>query len=675
MTGTQERSPSAARELPSKQRNRVQIGAISPEIEGGRYPIKRVVDDTVEVEADIVVDGHNALAAVLLYKEESDADWSEVPMAHVLNDRWHGRFKVGRLGRWQYGISAWIDDFASWQRDLQKRVNAAQDVAVDLLIGLDLVKAAAAKAAAADRERFAGPMQSLGNKANIAEAIRVALSEELADLMRRNPDRGQASASKILEVVVDPKQAQFSSWYETFPRSCSPHPGQHGTLKDLIAHLPYIADMGFDVIYLPPIHPIGLKHRKGKNNNPTAQPGDVGSPWAIGAKEGGHKAIHPNLGTLDDFRKLVAQAKVFGISIALDIAFQCSPDHPYVTEHPEWFRMRPDNTIQYAENPPKKYQDIYPIEFASPAWEALWEELRSVVVYWIEQGVRIFRVDNPHTKDFSFWEWMIASVKRETPDAIFLAEAFTRPKLMSQLAKLGFTQSYTYFAWRNSKTELEEYLTTLTRTDLKEYFRPNFWPNTPDILNDYLQVGGPPAFKARLALAATLSSNYGIYGPAFELCEGQPVEIGSEEYLNSEKYEIRHWNLDSPHNLKHFIAQVNKIRRENAVLQSNNNLQFYAIDNESILCYGKHSDDLSEIIIVTVNLDPNWTQSGWIELPIEEFDLPPGRPYQVHDLLDNKRYLWSGSRNFVLLDPQVSPAHIFRLRRFQRTERDFDYFF
>ncbi|MCG6860185.1 MAG: alpha-1,4-glucan--maltose-1-phosphate maltosyltransferase [Chromatiaceae bacterium] len=663
-------------ELPAKSQSRVQISRVAPEIEGGRYPIKRVVDDIVDVAADIVVDGHNALAAVLLYKEETASKWSEVPMEHDINDRWRAQFKVIRIGRWQYTIEAWIDDFASWQRDLQKRVNAAQDVAVELLVGLSLVQKAAKSASGADKDVFSACIEAIGNKQNIAEAIRVSLSAELADLMRRHPDRQYASSYKeTLHVVVDPKQAQFSAWYECFPRSCSRFPGEHGTFNDLIARLPYIADMGFDVLYLPPIHPIGTTHRKGKNNNPAAEPGDVGSPWAIGSEEGGHKSVHPRLGTLADFRKLVAQAKVFGISVALDIAFQCSPDHPYVKEHPEWFRMRPDNTIQYAENPPKKYQDIYPIEFHSPAWEALWEELRSVVMYWVEQGVTIFRVDNPHTKDFSFWEWLIASVKKEAPEAIFLAEAFTRPKLMSQLAKLGFSQSYTYFAWRNSKWELEEYLTSLTTTELKEYFRPNFWPNTPDILNDYLQIGGPSAFKIRLVLAATLSSSYGIYGPPFELCDGMPVEIGSEEYMNSEKYEIRHWNLDEPHSLRHYIAQMNKVRRENVVLQSHSNLTFYPVDNESIICYGKHSDDLSEVIIVTVNLDPNWSQSGWLELPIDAFDLPPGKPYQVHDLLDNKRYLWNGSRNFVQLDPQTAPAHIFRLRRYQRSERDFDYFF
>lgn len=675
MSGKQGESGSTP-ELPAKLQSRVQISRVEPEIEGGRYPIKRVVDDTIDVTADIVVDGHNALAAVLRYKEETAAKWSEISMEHTINDSWQAQFKVGRLGRWQYTIEAWIDDFGSWQRDLQKRVNAAQDVSVELLIGLDLVKKSAKGRSGADKEAFSACIEAIGNKQNIAESIRVALSGELADLMQRYPDRQYASSYKeILEVVVDPKQAQFSAWYECFPRSCSPVPGEHGTFKDLIARLPYIADMGFDVLYLPPIHPIGTSHRKGKNNNPVCEPGDVGSPWAIGSEEGGHKAIHPQLGTLEDFRKLVAQAKVFGISVALDLAFQCSPDHPYVKEHPEWFRMRPDKTIQYAENPPKKYQDIYPLEFHSPAWEELWEELRSVVIYWVEQGVTIFRVDNPHTKDFSFWEWLIASVKQETPEAIFLAEAFTRPKLMSQLAKLGFSQSYTYFAWRNSKWELEEYLTSLTTTELKEYFRPNFWPNTPDILNDYLQVSGPPGFKIRLVLAATLSSNYGVYGPPFELCDGMPVELGSEEYMNSEKYEIRSWNLDEPHSLHYYIAQVNKIRRENVVLQSHSDLTFYPIDNESIICYGKHSDDFSEIVIVVVSLDPNWVQSGWLELPIQEFDLPPGRPYQVHDLLDNKRYLWNGSRSFVQLDPKTSPAHIFRLRRYQRSERDFDYYF
>ena len=657
-------------------RNRIQISAVQPEIDGGRYPVKRVIDDYLAVEADIVVDGHNALSASVLYRDDKESQWHEVPMEFLENDRWCAQFAVTRCGRWQYTIQAWIDEFKTWQRDLEKRVQADQNIDIDLQIGLNLIKNAKEAVSPADAQALARCIETLSHKRNRANAIRVALSQELADLMARNPDKRSLTwYGKELEIVVDPKLARFSTWYELFPRSCSPKPGKHGTFKDAINRLQYVAEMGFDVLYLPPIHPIGFTHRKGKNNSVTAEPGDVGSPWAIGNVEGGHKAIHPELGTLDDFRELVTAAENYGIAIALDLAIQCSPDHPYVKEHSEWFRMRPDNTIQYAENPPKKYQDIYPIEFENPAWSALWEELKGIVDFWIEQGVRIFRVDNPHTKDFSFWEWMIANVKQNYPDVIFLAEAFTRPKIMYQLAKLGFSQSYTYFAWRNSKWELTEYFKELTQTEVKEYFRPNLWPNTPDILNDYLQLGETAAFKTRLVLAATLGPSYGIYGPAFELCENTPAEINSEEYLNSEKYEIRHWDLDSPHSLKQFIAQVNRIRNQNVVLQSDSNLRFYPIDNEALICYGKHNDDCSEIIVVVANLDPNWVQSGWLELPIDEFGLSPEHPYQVHDLMDGKRYLWNSARNFVQLDPSKLTAHIFRIRRLQRSERNFDYYF
>lgn len=656
-------------------RGRIQISAVQPEIDGGRYPIKRVIDDHLTIEADIVVDGHNALSANVLYRDAKESHWHEVPMQPLKNDRWRTHFVVTRCGRWQYTIQAWIDEFKSWQHDLEKRVQAGQDVEIDLLIGVKLIKKGKKLASPADAEVLARCIETLSNKRNRAEAIRVALSDKLSNLMAHNPDKQSTTLyNKELEIVVDPKLARFSTWYELFPRSCSAKPGKHGTFKDVINRLQYVADMGFDVLYLPPIHPIGTAHRKGKNNSVKAEPNDVGSPWAIGSVDGGHKSIHSELGTLEDFRKLVTAAENYGIAIALDLAYQCSPDHPYVKEHPEWFKMRPDNTIQYAENPPKKYQDIFPIEFESPAWESLWEELKSIVDFWIEQGVRVFRVDNPHTKDFSFWEWMIASVKRNYPEVIFLSEAFTRPKLMYQLAKIGFSQSYTYFAWRNSKWELIEYFTELTQTEVKEYFRPNLWPNTPDILNEYLQVDGPAAFKVRLVLAATLGPSYGIYGPAFELCENEPLELNSEEYLNSEKYEIRHWDLNRPENLRHFIGQVNQVRNQTVVLQSDSNLRFYPIDNDAILCYGKHSDDYSEIIVVTVNLDPNWMQSGWLELPIHEFGISHEHPYQVHDLIDGKRYLWNTHRNFVQLDPKKGPAHIFRIRRFQRSERNFDYF-
>jgi starch synthase (maltosyl-transferring) len=432
--------------------------------------------------------------------------------------------------------------------------------------------------------------------------------------------------------------------------------------------------MGFDVLYLPPIHPIGRTKRKGKNNTLTPLPDDVGVPWAIGAAEGGHKSIHPDLGTLDDFRHLVTKAQEHGMEIAMDIAFQCSPDHPYVKEHPEWFRWRPDQTVQYAENPPKRYEDIYPFEFENDNWKALWDELTHVVLYWAEQGVKIFRVDNPHTKPFHFWAYLIGKVKAQYPEAIFLAEAFTRPKVMYNLAKLGFSQSYTYFAWRNAKAELTQYLTELTQTDVKEFFRPNFWPNTPDILNEYLQFGGRPAFITRLVLAATLTANYGIYGPAFELCEATPREPGSEEYLNSEKYQIWHWDLDRPDSLKDLIARVNRIRRNNPALQSNRLLDFHPVSNDELICYSKCTDDESNIILVVANLDPHHTQAGWVDLDLEALGIRPDEQYQVHDLLGEARYLWNGAHNYVELNPHVLPAHVFLLRRRARTEHDFDYF-
>jgi starch synthase (maltosyl-transferring) len=493
--------------------------------------------------------------------------------------------------------------------------------------------------------------------------------------MGRYPDeRFITLYDKNLTVVVDPVKARYSTWYEMFPRSWAAVPGAHGTFKDCEARLPYIAEMGFDVVYLPPIHPIGRTNRKGKNNQPLAEPGDVGSPWAIGAAEGGHKAVHPKLGTLEDFRHFVARARENNLEVALDIAFQGSPDHPYVREHPAWFRWRPDNTVQYAENPPKKYEDIYPFDFETEDWQALWEELKSIVTFWIEQGVRIFRVDNPHTKPFRFWEWLISEIKRDHPEVFFLAEAFTRPKAMYRLAKLGFSQSYNYFAWRNTRWELTQYLTELTRTGVREYFRPNLWPNTPDILTEYLQFGGRPAFLIRLVLAATLGASYGIYGPAFELCESLPREPGSEEYLNSEKFEIRYWDIRRPDSLKDFIARVNRIRRENAALQRDWSLEFYPVDNEQLICYAKFSEDRANIILTVVNLDPHHTQGGWLELPLGALGLDPGQPYQVHDLLGEARFLWHGPRNYVELDPKTAPAYIFRLRRRVRTERDFDYY-
>jgi starch synthase (maltosyl-transferring) len=570
-----------------------------------------------------------------------------------------------------------VDAFESWRQGLAKKVDAEQDVAVELLAGAELVAAAAARASGDDAKRLETWAKALRAEEKGADAsrIRLALGDDLAALVGRYPDRELATRyGRELEVIVDRERARFSTWYEMFPRSCAKEPGRHGTFRDCEARLPYVASMGFDVLYLPPIHPIGRSFRKGKNNVPAADHSEPGSPWGIGAAEGGHKAVHPELGTLADFRRFVAKAKEHGLEIALDIAYQCSHDHPYVEEHPEWFRKRADGSIQYAENPPKKYQDIYPLDFETPDWRALWEELKSVVEFWIEQGVRIFRVDNPHTKPFAFWEWMIGEIKAEHPDVIFLSEAFTRPRIMYRLAKLGFTQSYTYFAWRNTRGELTDYFTELTRTEVREFFRPNLWPNTPDILTEYLQLGGRPAFIARLVLAATLGASYGIYGPAFELCVNRPREPGSEEYLDSEKYEVKHWDLSRPDSLREIIARVNKARRDNPALQTDRALAFHGTENDQLIAYSKTSEDGSNVILTIVNLDPHHTHGSWIHLDLGALGIEPDHPFQVHDLLGDARYLWNGSRNYVELNPHVVPAHIFRVRRRIRTERDFEYF-
>jgi starch synthase (maltosyl-transferring) len=655
---------------------RVIIEGLSPEIDGGRFPIKRVIGEKVVVEADIFVDGYDSISALLLYRKEDDREWAETPMEPLINDRWRGSFAVNELGRYRYTIMAWVDQFKSWRKDLAKKLQAGQEVSIELLVGAQLITETSQRAPKAERQKVAEWASTLQSTQAAEQAkIQLALSEELSEFMVNCPDKQFAiTYPKELVVVVDREKARFSTWYEMFPRSCAPESGHHGTFGDCEASLPYISAMGFDVLYFPPIHPIGHTHRKGRNNNPEANPGDPGTPWAIGSEEGGHNSVHPQLGTMEDFHNFVAKARQYGIEIALDIAFQCSPDHHYVKEHAEWFRWRPDNTVQYAENPPKKYEDIYPFKFEPGNCQELWEELKNIVLFWIEQGIRIFRVDNPHTKPFRFWEWLISDIKESYPDVIFLSEAFTRPKVMYQLAKLGFTQSYTYFAWRNTKWELIQYFTELTQTEVREYFHPNLWPNTPDILTEYLQFGGRPAFMSRLVLAATLGASYGIYGPAFELCENRPREPGSEEYLNSEKYEIKNWDITKSDSLKDFIGRVNRIRRENPVLHSDWSLRFHEVDNEQLICYSKRTDDLSNVVLVVVNLDPHHTQSGWVEFPLEELGIDPQKPYQMHDLLTDARYLWQGSRNYVELNSQIVPAHVFRIRRRVRTERDFDYY-
>jgi starch synthase (maltosyl-transferring) len=655
-------------------RRRAAIESVQPAVDGGRFPVKRVAGDRVVVEADVFADGHDSIACVLLYRREGEARWSEAPMVFADNDRWRGEFQVPEPGRWRYTVAAWVDAFLTWRKDLEKRVEPA-DIELALAIGAELVAQAARRAKGADARALRGMAEKLQGGDGLEARRALALGEELAQLMGRYPDRRFATTyAPELPLLVDPPRARSSAWYELFPRSCAGEPGRHGTFRDCERWLDYVAELGFDVLYLPPIHPIGRVNRKGRNNALSARPEDPGSPWAIGSHEGGHKAVHPQLGTLEDFRRLVAAARARGIEIALDIAFQCAPDHPYVREHPEWFRWRPDGTVQYAENPPKKYQDIYPFDFECDQWRALWEELKSVFAFWIEQGVTIFRVDNPHTKPFAFWEWLIEEVKREHPEVIFLSEAFTRPKVMHRLAKLGFTQSYTYFPWRNTKAEIVEYFTELSQHASREYFRPNHWPNTPDILTAYLQHGGRPAFIARLVLAATLGANYGIYGPAFEHCENVPREPGSEEYLDSEKYEIRTWDLERPDSLRPLIAAVNRARRANPALQQDWNLVFIPVDNDELVCYAKYTDDRANVVIVAVNLDPHHKRSGWAEVPLERLGLAPDRAYEVEDLLGGETYLWQGARNYIELDPARLPAHVFRVHRRPRSERDFEYF-
>jgi starch synthase (maltosyl-transferring) len=655
-------------------RRRVVIEGVSPEIDCGRFAIKRVVGETVLVEADVFADGHDQVACQILYWQEKK-ELQTSPMKLLGNDRWRGEFSVELLGRYKYTVEGWIDRFQTWRGELLKRVAAGQDVHVDLLIGAELIGEAAMRATGDDAVLLRDWARRLRESKDRPEGADIALEEKSLGILQRYPDRHLASRyEKELVVTVDREKARFSTWYEIFPRSCSPQAGLHGTFRDCEARLPYIASMGFDVVYLPPIHPIGRTFRKGKNNSEEAQPTDVGSPWAIGSPEGGHKSIHPELGTLEDFRRFVAKAKEHGLEIALDIAFQCTPDHPYVLQQSKWFRKRPDGTVQYAENPPKKYQDIYPLDFETADWRALWDELKSVFDFWIDQGVRIFRVDNPHTKAFSFWEWVIGEIKEKHPDVLFLAEAFTRPHVMYRLAKLGFSQSYTYFTWRNTKQELTEYFSALLKTEVREYFRPNLWPNTPDILPEFLQIGGRPAFMVRLILAATLGASYGIYGPAFELCENAPFRPGSEEYLNSEKYELKHRDPYSAGSLKDFIARINRIRRENLGLQSNRNLYFHTTDNPALICYSKATDDLSDVIVVIVNLDCLHTQTGWVHLDLGSIGLDADHAFQAHDLLGDGRFLWQGSPNYVELTPESLPAHILRMRRRIRTERDFDYY-
>jgi starch synthase (maltosyl-transferring) len=716
---------------------RVVIEAIRPQVDGGRYPIKRVVGEAVVVEADLLVEGHQRLAGVVLYRPPArdlgegsppasgaaGAPWRESPLEPVTsavassavppggtvstsasrmgpfvlpdNDVWRGAFVVDAVGLWEYTLRAWVDDWATWATALRRRWEASvgaragrdldpggaervesdhdHDLDLDLRAGAALVAAAADRASGTDRASLRQSADRLATAGEPTARATLALDVRLHALMRAHADRGVATTAAVsFWVMVEPARAAFSSWYEMFPRSCGPA-GTHGTLRDAAERLAYVADMGFDVVYLPPIHPIGLTHRKGADNRLRAEPGDPGSPWAIGSPEGGHASIHPALGTIADFRHFLATARAHGIEVALDVALQTSPDHPYVREHPEWFGHRADGSIQYAENPPKKYEDIYPFDFWGPGGQALWNALRGIFLHWIGEGVRIFRVDNPHTKPIAFWQWCLTSIKARHPEVIFLAEAFTRPKLMNVLAKIGFSQSYTYFTWRTTKAELTDYITSLGRLELREFFRPSFWPNTPDILPEQLQVGTRATFIARAVLAATLSGNWGVYGPAFELQE-HVARAGSEEYAENEKYQLRSWPLDRPDSLRPILRRLNQIRRETPALQRFAGTVFHETGNDALICYSRVDASFAHVILVVVNLDPHHPQSGWLTLDLEALALAPDAQYQVHDLLGDARYLWQGARPFVALDPRIMPAHVFRIRHRARTERAFEYF-
>jgi len=689
-------SPRAARnaapsEVPEAVSRRVVVERIEPEIDGGRFPIKRTIGESVDVSATIFTDGHDVLTAVLRDRHQHagfgirdsgfatedtegtegtarilgskripnpesriPSEWRETPMAMVApgTDRWTARFDVTAIGWHEYAIVAWVDRFLTWRRDIRVKSAAGQDVAVELLEGALLVRDAANRAADADAAWLLEQADALSDSTPAADRLAVALGEELASAMATYTDRARAVESARRRVWVDRIRARFGAWYEMFPRSAGPDPTRSGTFREASALLPRIADLGFDIVYLPPIHPIGTSVRKGRNNALAAGPGDPGSPWAIGSTAGGHTAVDPGLGRLEDFDAFRREAERLQLEVALDLAWQCSPDHPWVAEHPEWFRHRPDGTIKYAENPPKKYQDIYPFDFECEEWPALWQALLDVTRFWIDRGVKIFRVDNPHTKTFGFWEWMIGEVRADHPEVVFLSEAFTRPAPMRYLAKSGFTQSYTYFTWRNSKAELTEYFTELTTTEVREYLRPNLFANTPDILHAYLQHGGRPAFEARLLLAATLGASYGIYN-GFELAEGQAVP-GTEEYADSEKYQYRKWDWQRPGNLNELVARVNRIRHAHPALQIDRTLQFHATDNPEIIAYSKTSADGGETIFTIVNLDPHHMQHGHVEIPW----MASEESYTVRDLVDDIDYRWRNAWNYVRFDPDIRQGHI-----------------
>jgi starch synthase (maltosyl-transferring) len=638
---------------------RAVVEHVTPEIDGGRFYVKKTAGETLRVEADIFTDGHDHTGARLLYRHESEKKWSFTPMHPINNDRWQASFDLPKTGFYQYTVTGWVDHALTWLEGFLKKYQDAQHMGVELLIGADFLETMLPSAAKVDQKQIRKMIALLHDESKYDLAVNEVLGKELHHFIDLYPNLVNATTYiHELKVYVEREKAGFSSWYCFFPRSASPSAGKHGTFKDCEELLPRIAEMGFDVLYFPPIHPIGNNFRKGKNNTINALPEDDGVPYAIGSAEGGHKDILKDLGTLADFKHLIKEAETHGLEVAMDFAIQCSPDHPYVKKNPKWFKWRPDGTVQYAENPPKKYQDILPINFENEDWQNLWKELKSILDYWCEQGIRIFRVDNPHTKSFNFWEWCIAEVQKKYPGTIFLSEAFTKPKVMKQLAKLGYTQSYTYYVWRNSKQELTEYMTELTQTEMTDYFRPNFWPNTHDINPYSLQNGNEAGFIVRFFMAATLSSNYGIFGPVYELMYHEPYP-GKEEYLNSEKYEVRHWDWGKRNKLTEVITKVNAARKANSALQSTNNIKFCDIDNDQMIAYYKKEGN--NHILCIVNLDPYHKQFGHVHTPLYEMGIFPGQDFTVFDILTGTSYVWNQEWNYVELTPGDMPAHLFSI--------------
>lgn len=634
---------------------RVIIENVQPQVDGGLYPAKRTIHERIDITADIFTDGHDYIRGEILYKHADDTKWKTLPLLHQTNDEWKASFYAAKRGKYQFTVSAWIDHFETWYNGFKKKVNAAVDVQVELMEGANYLRKLSN-----GNDELSKLATKLEEKKEYAANIDLIVSKSFEEIVERHPlKQHETTTDKEYVLEVECHKALYSTWYEFFPRSTSLD-GKHGTFKDVSRLLPRIAAMGFDVLYFPPIHPIGKINRKGKNNNVRSEKGEPGSPWAIGSDEGGHKAVHSELGTLDDYKKLIAEAKNYEIDIAFDLAFQCAPDHPYVKEHPEWFKQRPDGSIQYAENPPKKYQDIYPFDFECEDWKALWDELKSVVLFWIDAGVRIFRVDNPHTKPIPFWQWCIAEINKQHKDIIFLSEAFTRPKVMASLAKIGFTQGYTYFTWRVTKQEIIEYMNELVNSPSRNYFRPNFWPTTPDILPYHLHYQEENVFIIRLALAATLSSSYGIYGPAYELIDNTPWN-SREEFNDSEKYEVKKYDWKKTNRMTDIMTLLNRARKENAALQSTWNIHFLTIENPNLLAFIKLTDDLSNIVLTVINLDQNNRQSGYVQLPKSLLRLSDQLNIKLHDVITEEKYSWTQEWNFVEIDPYKIPFHLFVL--------------